>query len=198
MNFVAKIDPNWENDDGLVMCTTIDGIHYPITEPRPFNKTYKSHKLGSAAVDYEYAIYTHKDKVAWISPPYPAGFGDKNIFCSGLLGMIRAKQEARGNDFRVIADDGYNAGDLLDALCLRNELDPREIAYFKDRALSRHETFNGMTKRYNCLCAKFRHDKGSNPNKEHPRHQACVEAICVTIQYELDLGVAKLLDPYPE
>lgn len=177
----------------------MDGIHYPITEPRPFNTSYSSHKLGgSAGLDYEFVFYTHKQKLASIVGPYPAGIGDKKVFEKKLIGMVCAKQHARGNNFRVIADDGYIANKFMDVLAYRNELDPPEIAYFKDRALSRHETFNGLTTRYKCLRKKFHHDRSSdNSEHKHPRHKACVEAICVTIQCEMDVGVTSLLDPYP-
>jgi len=102
------------------------------------------------------------------------------------------------NNFHIIADDGYISNELLKVLSLRNELDPRDLAYFKDRALSRHETFNGLTKNaYRILTTNFRHDRGWNPLHKHPRHKAVVEAICVTLQYEMDLGIKTLLDPYP-
>ena len=111
--------------------------------------------------------------------------------------MVLQKQATRGNKFRAIADDGYFAINLVDVLSFRNEMDPPEIAYFKDRALSRHEKFNALTKRYACMTKDFLHDRGWNPQKKHPRHKACLEAICVTIQYEMDAGVTTLFDPYP-
>ena len=193
-----KIDPNWEDDDGLTLAVTVDGVHYRTDEPRPFSKSYKSHKMGQAGLDYEYGIYTHKNKVAWINRPFPAGTNDKTVYRSKLKAAVEKKQKERKNNFKVIADDGYTANDLLKTLSLRNEFDPRDLAYFKDRALSRHERFNGMTKNaYNILCINFRHDPGWNEKREHPRHKAVVEAICVTLQYELDLGIKTLLDPYP-
>jgi len=169
-----------------------------IDEPRPFTKSYSSHKEGgNAALDYEFCLYTNKDKIAWLNGPYMAGTNDKDVLRDKLKAAIKKKQDERHNDFRVISDDGYFAHDFLDFLSFRNEFDPREVEWFKDRALSRHEKFNGLTKVYACLTKKFRHDRGWNPERKHPRHKACVEAICVTIQYELDAGCKSLFDPYP-
>lgn len=180
------------------MGMTIDGIHYQITEPRPFSTDYSSHKFGGkACLDYEFGIYTHKPQLAWINGPIPSGTPDINVFKSKLWHAIRAKQATRSNTFRAIADDGYMSKELQDVLVFRNEMDPPELAYFKDRALARHETFNGMTKRYACMTKLFHHDRGQNPERKHPRHKTCLEAICVTIQVELNLGVETLLDPYP-
>ena len=192
-----KIDPNWEDDDGVVLGVSVDGVHYKIDEPQPFSTKYCSYKDGGPGLVYEIGLYTHKDKVAWLNGPYPAATHDRDVFRIKLHGAIKKKQEDRGNNFKVIVDDGYTANDLLSVCSLRNEFDPRELAWYKDWALSREEKFNGLTKCYKVLTKKFRHDRGFNPNQEHPRHKAVVEAICVTLQYELDLKVKKLFDPFP-
>jgi hypothetical protein len=194
-----KVDPYWQDDDGLLIGHTIDGIHYRIDEPRPFSTSYSSHKFGGkAGLVYEFCVATHKQKLVWLNGPYPSGTHDKTVFRKkGLKEAIEKKQEERSTDFRVIADDGYFGADFLGTLAFRNEFDPEEIAWFKDRALSRHERFNGMTKNFKCLTKNFRHDRGWNESNQHPRHKACVEAVCVTLQYELDTGVTELFDAYP-
>jgi len=177
----------------------VDGIHYEIEEPRPFSKKNSSFKYGGkAALAYEFCLCTYKPKMTWLNGPFFASDKDDTTFkTKGLKSAIEKKQRERNNDFRIIADDGYVDQANLDTLALRNELDPPEIQWYKDRALSRHERFNGLTKNYKCLTEKFRHDRGDNPNGDHPMHKACVEAICVTIQYELDEGLTTLFDPYP-
>lgn len=177
----------------------MDGVHYRIDEPRPFSTKFSSHKKGGeAGLDYEIVMYTHKPKVAWLHGPFPAATHDRTVFRKKLYGAIKKKQEERDNDFKVIADDGYFANEFCKVLAFRNEFDPRDMKYFKDRALSRHERFNGLTKSgYSILTEKFRHDHGWNPNGAFPRHKAVVETICVTLQYELDLGIKTLFDPYP-
>jgi len=112
--------------------------------------------------------------------------------------MIQAKQAARSTKYKIVADDGFFAEDLLQFVSTRNELDVEEVAYFKDRTLSRQERLNGLTKNFHCLTKQFHHDRGSiNDEKKHLRHKACVEAVCVAIQYELDLGLTRLVDAYP-
>jgi hypothetical protein len=179
---------------------TLDGIHYPTDEPRPFTTKYSSHKLGGkAGLMYEFVVCSYKQKLAWLNGPFPAGNHDITVFSEkGLKAAVERKQQERSNDFRIIADDGYFSQELVGALSFRNEFDPRDIAYYKDRALSRHESFNGKTTNYRCLRVKFRHDRGDNPNRLHPTHKACVEAICVTLQYEMDLGLLQLLNPFPK
>ena len=176
----------------------MDGIHYPITKPRPFDKIYKSHKLGCAGLAYEFVVLTHKNKLVAVNGPFPAGTNDKTIFRDSTMVALEAKQQERGKQTRVIADSGYTAHDLAETISFRNEFDPPDLAYFKDRALSRHESFNRLTKHYKIMTSKFLHDRGNNPNKQHPRHQACLLGICVTVQCELDLKITSLLDPYTE
>lgn len=178
---------------------TVDGIHYLVDEPRPFSTSYSSHKFGKkAALCYEIVVCTFKSKIAWLNGPYPAGMNDKTIFEDKLKQAIETKQTQRNNAFRIIADDGYFKKTLTTTLSFRNEFDPRDIAYYKDRSLSRHEFLNGKTKNFKCLTASFRHDHGTNPEKKHPTHKACVEAVCVTLQYEMDLGLLRLFNAFPK
>lgn len=182
----------------MEICSTVDCIHYPITEPRPFSKSNCSHKLNAAGLSYEFVIFTHKDKLVSINGPFIAGTGDKDIFKNKMKGAVEKKQKERKNCFKIVADSGYIENELQSTLSCRNELDDENVAYFKDRALSRHESFNRLTKVYRIMTSKFHHDRGLNPNCEHPCHQACLVGICVTIQCELDLKISSLLNPYPE
>jgi hypothetical protein len=47
-------------------------------------------------------------------------------------------------------------------------------------ALKRHETFNGLTKFFDCLSGRFRHSVD--------RFKNCFEAVCVICQYQVELG----------
>ena len=129
---------------------------------------------------------------------------DSQVFKSKLKAAIEKKQAEQGNKFRVIADDGCRDKACLHVMSLHNELDPRDIACCKDRALSRPETFNGWTKHFRVLTEDFRHDRHSGRGDivtdfelKHARHKAVVEMVCVTIQCEMDLGIKKLFDPHP-
>ena len=99
----------------------------------------------------------------------------------------------------MIVDKGYFAYNLYKYLLQRNDLDSRELKYFKDRALSRHESYNRLTKNFRCMLLPFRHDHGRNDEAldQFPRHKDCMEAICVTIQFELDMGIKSLLVAVP-
>jgi hypothetical protein len=77
---------------------------------------------------------------------------------------------------KAIGDQGYN-GDH-DVISTYNAHDTRAVKKFKSRALKRHENFNGMTKRFNCIDGRFRH----GPQK----FAICFEAICVLCQYQME------------
>lgn len=175
----------------MIFDGSLDGIHYAIQEPRPFSKAWSSHKRGGKpALSYEIGLSIHRKKIKWLNGPFPAGTSDATIFKKhGLMAAIREKQQQTGRNLVFIADDGYFEIALLDCLSLRNEFDPREVAYFKDRSLSRHESLNGKTKNYRCLRDAFRHS--------HELHCHCVESICVTLQLEMDNNELDLLDAYP-
>ncbi|KAG7336887.1 hypothetical protein IV203_028172 [Nitzschia inconspicua] len=73
-----------------------------------------------------------------------------------------------------------NIGVLMDRpkLIVQNAHDSFGVKKFKSRALKRHETFNGMTKRFGCLDGRFRH--GSQ------KFATCFEAVCVLCQYQIE------------
>ena len=174
----------------MIYIGCVDGVHYATNEPRPFSKANSSFKRGDkSALAYEFVLSIHKEKIIWVNGGFPAGTGDRSILKEqGLLDALKERRTATGRPIRLIADDGYMQKDLLEFLSLRNEFDPKTIAYFKDRALSRQEAFNGKTKNYRCLTTEFRHN--------HGLHQHCVETICVTLQYEMDMGLLSLFDAY--
>ena len=58
--------------------------------------------------------------------------------------------------------------------------DCRGVNKFKSSALKRHETFNNLTKRFDCLSGRFRH----SPD----RFKTCFESVCVICQYQIENG----------
>jgi hypothetical protein len=108
----------------------------------------------------------------------------------GLEKSLRAKIDDEGlnigRSIRGIADEGYRGEP--EYLSTRNQFDSKEIAWFKSRALARHETFNAKLKTFQILDGTFRHS--------HNQHQAIFEAVCAVTVYKMDVG-AGLLDPYP-
>ena len=90
----------------------------------------------------------------------------------------------------IIADDIYKDEAVKDVFSNKNELDSRDVAYFKDRVLARHENFNCLLKGWKVLDEVFR-------SQDLDEHQICFEAIAAVVCYQLDNGSYKLLDPYP-
>lgn len=166
------------------MGMSVDGVHYLHEEPRPFTTKSSSHKFGGVAgVGYEICVATNKAKITWLNGPFCAGHNDRKVFCEfGLKDAIEQKLQRRRNpDIRVIADDGYFAAEFCQTLSFWNEFDPRDLAYFKDRSLARHERVNGQSKDFHVLHRKFQHDRGMNQDGIFTRHKACTEAVFVTL-----------------
>jgi hypothetical protein len=68
-------------------------------------------------------------------------------------------------------------------LTLPNPLDNKELTNFKARVRAPHESFNGRLKFYKSLSDTYHH-------RAH-NHVHIFEAVCVTVQYQMDNG-AKL------
>ena len=81
-----------------------------------------------------------------------------------------------------MADRGYQSSwpdEQMFALP-RPEVDSSELTKFKTRARTRHESFNGRLKFFGCLNQTFHHS--------WEKHQLVFEAVCVTIQYQMENG----------
>ena len=174
----------WEEVEEIpfIFFLSIDGTHCPIKEPQPFNTKWSSHKFGgSPAVNYEIGLQIDQSKLLWVNGPYPAGeFNDIQTFrTKGLKDKIPVGK-------RLIGDKGYKGEP--DSISTQNDLDPREIAEFKERSQSRHETFNSRLKNFKCLSTRYRHNLSF--------HKVCFEAICVILIIEMELE-SPLFDPYP-
>ena len=182
--FRANMGTLAENDHGFIFFMTIDGTCCPIEEPRPFSTENSCYKLGGkAGVNYELGISIVEQKVIWcFGPTQPGLHNDLAVYRLALRGEMQNMQ-----DRRIIADGIYNDED--DVISQKSELDPRELAEFKDRALSRHEKFNGLLKNFNILTTKFRHGREN--------HFVAFEAVCCLCQYQLDNGSAALFDAFP-
>ena len=173
-----------DNDHGFIFLMTIDGTCCPIEEPRPFSTHNSCYKIGGkAGVNYELGISIIEQKVIWcFGPTQPGAYNDLSVY------RLALKQEMqRMPDRRIIADGIYN--DEEDVISQKDELDPRELQEFKDRALSRHEKFNGLLKNFNILNSKFRHGRDN--------HVVAFEAVAYLCQIQLDNGSVALFDAWP-
>ena len=165
-------DNNFGND---IWAITVDGTHIWIEEPQhpTWSQDSKccSHKHGSSGMSYELGISISTSKLVWINGPFPAGRSDNSIFKKDGL---KAKLESMGK--RCIGDGGYPGHPKV--LSTPNEHDSKPVRVFKSRALKRHETFNGMVKRFDCLSSRFRHSADWLED--------CFEAVCVVCQHQCD------------
>jgi hypothetical protein len=164
---------DWGDDVWIV---TVDGTHCWINEPThpdwSQDKEYYSHKYNKAGLNYELGISIASSRLVWMNGPFKAGTNDVSIF-QARHGL---KEKLQSIGKKGIGDKGYN-GHHNDVSTF-NALDSRAVKKFKSRALHRHETFNNMTKRFDCLSGRFRH--GVN------QFASCFEAICVICQYQLE------------
>ena len=174
-----------DNDDGLVFFGTIDGVHCPINEPRPFSKQWSSHKFGGKpAVNYELVVCLNKPRLAWCYGPIkPGKYNDISTFRRKLKRVM----EYEHSGLRLIGDRGYR--DEPELISTKNELDPEELAEFKDRASARHETFNQRLKCFKCLKVQWRHGVET--------HKVAFEACCALVMLQINSGSTTLFDPYP-
>jgi len=128
-----------------------------------------SWKLKGAGLAYEFALMIFESKLVWIKGPLkPKANNDQAIFNSELRQKIPAGKKA-------VTDRGYHG-----AMVARpNPHDDPQLRTFKARARMRQEAFHSRIKAYNCMIDQFRHGMD--------QHKTCVESICVTLQYEMDL-----------
>lgn len=174
-------NPDSDNDAQTVFILTVDGVHCPIEEPthKDFssNKKFYSHKFHTAGLDYELGISIFNQQCVWVAGPYPAGTPDITIFRAGLKNKIEDARTS-GVDHRAIGDRGYRGE--REYLSTPNSFDSKDLRYFKSRALSRHETFNGRLKNFDCLQERFRHSI--------KKHKICFFAGVVIVQLGLEHG----------
>jgi len=176
-------NPDSESEEETIFIVTVDGAHCQIEEPTlddfSENQKYFSHKFHGPALDYELAISVYTQDLVWINGPFPAGCHDLKVFRQGLKQKMLDTRAARGVEHRGIADKGYRGEQGL--LSIPSSCDPERVRDFKGRALSRHETFNGRMKNFDCLDERFRHH-------DLLKHKHCFYAVAVICQLQLDCG----------
>jgi len=169
----------WPDDFGDdIWIITVDGTHCWINEPQhpdwSQDREYYSHKYNKAGVNYELGIAISTSDLVWMNGPFKAGRSDKKVFKEkGLMDKLKTIGK------KAIGDQGYIG--YQDLISTYNAHDTRGVKKFKSRALKRHENFNGMTKRFDCLDGRFRH--GAD------KFAICFEAVCVLCQYQLECGM---------
>jgi hypothetical protein len=174
---VQWIVPDPNNPPEEVFLCTVDGVHCQISEIRTKpDKNLCSYKNKKPGVVYELAIAVYDSRLVRINGPFLAGTSDIDVFRkpNGLLSKI-----PKGK--RVIADRGYSGE--ANICSIRNPMDSKDLKEMKNRALAKHEVFNGRLKDFGILDQRFQSNRDSL-NK----HKCVFEACCVLQQYDVEDG----------
>jgi DDE superfamily endonuclease len=167
-------DDNFGTD---IWAISVDGTHCWIEEPIHHewsqDSEYYSHKYNKAGINYEIGISLAESRVVWLNGPFKAGVNDIKVFTRHGL-----KQKLEETNKKAIGDKGYVGHP--DVVSTYNVHDCRGVNKFKSRALKRHETFNNLTKCFDCLSGRFRH----SPDQ----FKTCFESVCVICQYQIENG----------
>lgn len=166
-------------DSDSIWIMTVDGTmsaaneaSHPTLSKDPEQFSFKHH---SAGYNTEIGVSLIESRCLWINGPYKAGkFTDKAIFIKehGLRDLLKSIGK------KGIADGGYTG--YPNELSTPNAHDSPSVRKFKSRASHRHEAFNGMLKKFDCLKDKFRHGE--------EKYVLCFLACAVLCQYQLELG----------
>jgi hypothetical protein len=180
-NKIVWPEAEFNDPAGHIFIISVDGTDFRVWEKKhptfTIDRQQCSHKFKHGALKYEIAIDIYRAKIVWISGPYPGSVHDKTIYIEGgLCDKIPAGK-------KVITDRVYGNKASPDdhiKLALPNHQDSKELNNFKARVKSRHETLNGRLKFFSILEKTFTHDAAN--------HVHAFEAVCVTVQYQMDLG----------
>jgi hypothetical protein len=167
------LDAAFDDDSTEKFIMTLDGTDFRIWEPKhptlPVDKGFCSHKFKKAGLRYEIGISLKQSRVVWVNGPYRGGASDLQIYNEKLRQKIRPGK-------LIIADGTYKGDHCAPPDCMESP----ELQKFKSRARLRQETFNARLKTFQCLRNLFRHGMA--------KHKMAVEAICVTLQYQMEMG----------
>ena len=156
------------NDNGSACKITVDGTDFKITQPKPFNTGWFSHKFRGPGLRYEVAVSIQSSNIVFINGPFPCGhYPDIKIFRLCLKEMLEEAGE------RCEADKGYRGEPLT--IDTPNDMAPTlSHKQGKTLARARHETCNARFKNFNCLNQKYRHSLST--------HGAVFRAVAVITQ----------------
>lgn len=182
----------FSDPDAEVFIVTVDGIDCRCWEKRnhptmPFDKKAHSHKFSHAAYKYEIAVAVYSDHIVWVNGPFKGGKHDLTIFRQGKDGEGSLLDKIPDGKMGM-ADRGYKTGidaEILKIAFKRND-DPIALKRHKGRGTCRQETINARIKSFKCISDTFSHTE--------QQHEWAFKAVCVIVQYHLDMGVAVLYD----
>jgi hypothetical protein len=163
---------------------SVDGVHFPINEVRtdPSAKWY-SHKFHGPGLAYEFGVALRRDALVWMRGPFYASIHDINIFRGGKANEKKhwdkkSLYHKLPKGTKAIGDSGY-AGEPT-KITIAKQQHTEEFREFISRAKCRQEAFHSRLKFFNVLTHRFRHGV--------EKHQMCVEAVAVVVQYNMENG----------
>lgn len=168
-----KIDLSKATASGKIIILTVDGVHFRTRENRkdPSSSWY-SHKYGGPGVTYEIGIAIWENNLVWINGPFKAGKND-----IGMFGSENGLELQIPENMFVLGDSAYKSSKKA---TVKKRTDSQDLRDFKNRALARHETFNGRIKTFGCLSNVWRHDL--------KKHRTAMEVVCILVQYDMENG----------
>jgi len=137
-------------DNGSICLVTVDCADFKIHEPTPFSNKWFSHKFKHAGLRYEIAICIQTGWIVWINGPYPCGhWPDLDISRDGLNQALLPWE-------KFVADGTYK--DEYGYSYTPTGYNTRE-QHMKAVARARHETINGVFKKFGALKDEWRHHR---------------------------------------
>jgi hypothetical protein len=146
---------------------------------------YNSHSSG---LKYDFACALQRPKIVLVKGPVPHGVQQESIFFSrrekikkdlGKSALYYALPQGK----RAIGDTGYEG--VPEKVTITQGDQSRELKNFLDQAKNRQETLHTRLKLSNCLHRCFCHEKLTQNTMA--LHKMCVEAVCVIVQYDMDI-----------
>ena len=169
-------EEEYNDPNSQIFIISVDGTDFKVWERKhpmmPYHKGHYSHKFNHGALKYEIAMDVYRSKVVWISGPHRAGLHDKTIFVEkGLKDKISLGK-------KISSDRVYGSQNHIKLSLPNPSMDDLEVANFKARVRSHHESFNGHLKFYKSLSDTYHHTPDNHVHE--------FEAISVTVQYQMD------------
>ena len=162
-----QVDWNFRKDHSRTrnqVYVTIDGTDFRILEPRPFSRSWFSHKFKGPGVRYEIGVSIATGWIVWVNGPYRCGtWPDEKIAQDGLHHILEDGE-------RYIADGGYKSRLALVPDDTTTQQECNYIQIYR----TRHETINHWFKKFKVIGDRF--------NGEVEKHGIFTHAVVNIVQ----------------
>jgi DDE superfamily endonuclease len=140
-------------DNGSQCKITVDGVDFPIMEPKPFDPKWMSEKFNGPGVKYEIAVNIQNGWIVHVNGPFPCGqWHDLTVARQNLCYKLAVSEDP---EELALADGGYQDGyQFFETPTGHNNEDQR----MKAKARARHETVNRRIKQWGVMGERFRAD----------------------------------------